>query len=182
MEILMHSIIKRIVTIVGITFSCLVWSEEAPKNPNVVTYGDWGMQCTEEAKLHICQAVQVLWLEQDKKKQRVLTLQLIPKDEEQKVLQLSFPLGVDLRPGIVIAVDDGSEQKFSYATCNNQSCFSLILMTEEQLSMFKKGNILKIGFRTFGSDKTVVLEASLKGFTKANVEVKKTLIKEPSIM
>jgi invasion protein IalB len=170
----MRTMIKSIITIIGIIFSCFVLSKESPKNPNVVTYGDWGLQCTKEAKLDICQAVQVLWLEQDKKKQRVLTLQLIPKDEEQKVLQLSFPLGVDLRPGIVIAVDDGSEQKFSYATCNNQSCFSLILMTEEQLSMFKKGNILKIGFRTFGSDKTVVLEASLNGFTKANAEVKKS--------
>jgi invasion protein IalB len=173
MEILMRSIIKRIVTIVGITFSSLVWSEEAPKNPNVVTYGDWGVQCTEEAKLHICQAVQVLWLEQDEKKQRVLTLQLLPRNDEQKVLQLSFPLGVDLRPGIVVAVDDGNQQKYPYTTCVNQSCSSLILMTGEQLSMFKKGNVLKVGFKTFESDKTVVLEASLKGFTKASAEVKK---------
>lgn len=169
----MRTMIKSILTTIGITFSCLVWSEEGPKNPNVVTYGDWGVQCTEEAKLHTCQAVQEIWLEQDEKKQRVLTLQLIPRNEEQKVLQLSFPLGVDLRPGIVIAVDNGNEQKFSYATCNNQSCLSLILMSEKELSMFKRGNVLKVGFMTFGSDKTIVLEASLKGFSKANNEVKK---------
>jgi invasion protein IalB len=178
----MRIMIKSIITIIGIIFSCLVWSEEIPKNPNVVTYGDWGLQCTEEAKLHICQAVQVIWLEQDEKKHQVLTLQLLPRNEEQKVLQLSFPLGVDLRPGIVIAVDDGNEQKYPYTTCANQSCLSLILMTGEQLSMFKKGNVLKVGFKTFESDKTVVLEVSLKGFTKANAEVKKTLIKEPSII
>ena len=169
----MRSMIKRIVTIIGIIFSCLVWSEESPKNANVATYGDWGLQCTEEERLHICQAVQIIWLEQGEKKQRVLTLQLIPKNEEQKILQLSFPLGVDLRPGIVIAVDNGSEQKFSFATCTNQSCLSLILMSEKELSMFKRGNVLKVGFRTFGSDKTIVLEASLKGFTKADAEVKK---------
>jgi invasion protein IalB len=169
----MHSMFKKIVAIAGMTVSCIAWSEETPKTPEVVTYGDWGVQCIEEAKVNICQAVQILWLEQGEQKQRVLTLQLIPGADEQKVLQLSFPLGVDLRPGIVMAADNGSEQRFPYATCSNQNCVSLILMTKELVSMFQKGNLLKVGFRPFGSDKTVVLEASLKGFTKANSEVKR---------
>lgn len=169
----MHSMINRIVAIISVAFSCLAWSEESPQQSSVVTYGDWGVQCTDQANVRICQAIQVLWLEQDGQKQRVLTLQLIPGDENQKILQLSFPLGVDLRPGIVIAVDAGSEQKFPYATCSNQHCLSLILMTKETLTAFKKGNALKVGFRPFGSEKTVVLDASLKGFTQANVEVKR---------
>ncbi|MBR9866209.1 MAG: invasion associated locus B family protein [Oceanospirillales bacterium] len=169
----MHTMINRIVVILSIFFSCFAWSEESTQQPSVVTHGDWGVQCADQADVRICQAIQVLWLEQDGQKQRVLTLQLIPGAENQKILQLSFPLGVDLRPGIVIAVDGGSEQKFPYATCSNQNCLSLILMTTEKLADFQKGNVLKVGFRPFGSEKTVVLEASLKGFTKANDEVKR---------
>lgn len=158
--------IKKVIAVLSFTLSCSTWAEERPTITEN-TYGDWGVQCNVQEGVNVCQALQVLWLEQNEEKKRLLTLQLVPSSDEKIVLQLSFPLGVDLRPGFVLAVDDNSEATFSYAMCANQNCMAFIIMDDDKLSAFKKGNVLKVGFRPFGSDKTVVLEASLKGFTKA---------------
>ncbi|WP_187424865.1 invasion associated locus B family protein [Marinomonas sp. IMCC 4694] len=167
------TIMKMMCFMLGIAVSGLAISNETAENASTA-YGDWGVQCGQKQNdtVEVCQATQMLWLEQDDKKQKLLTLLLMPSNDDGKILQLGLPLGVDLRPGIVIAVDDGKEESFDYALCSNLDCSSFVLMTQERLSAFEKGNVLKIGFRPFGSQQTVVLEASLKGFTKASNRVK----------
>ena len=78
-----------------------------------------------------------------------------------------LPLGVDLRSGMVLRVDNYEEIKAPYLRCTNAGCDVQVELTAELVAQLKKGLKLQVGFRPFGSSKTVVIDASLKGFTRA---------------
>lgn len=130
-------------------------------------FGDWRVECKQQQ----CQASQQLFVGENDKRSRVLAASLM-KVQEQRVLQLVFPLGVDLRPGIVIRIDDSQEQHFSFTTCVSDGCVALLPLNSELYAGMKAGKVMKAGFRPFTSEQTLVAELSLSGFTKASDKVR----------
>lgn len=128
--------------------------------------GDWNLICENDK----CQAVQQLFVTTEEARSRVLSASVV-QIQTQKVLQLVLPLGLDLRPGIVVRVDESEEQHFPVTTCINDGCVVLMSLTDALYGSLKAGNKMKVGFRPFNSEQTLVVEASLKGFTKASSRV-----------
>lgn len=152
----------------GIAFPfCLLSIVFASFSVQADTFGDWRIQCEEQR----CQAQQQLFVGEGEQRSRVLSASVM-KLQDQLVMQLVFPLGVDLRPGIATRIDEAQEQQFAFSTCVKDGCVVLLPLNEGFLSGLKAGNTLKAGFRPFGSDQTLVVELSLKGFTKASSNVR----------
>ncbi len=131
------------------------------------TIGDWQVGCRGEQ----CQALQQLFTGEGEKRSRILSASL-SKIKDQLVLQLVLPLGVDLRPGIVIRIDESEEQRLGYTTCVADGCVVLTPLNDTLYAGMKAGKTMKVGFRPFNSEQTLVVEVSLSGFTKASSKVR----------
>ncbi|WP_339776468.1 invasion associated locus B family protein [uncultured Thalassospira sp.] len=141
----------------------------------------WKKECDDKNPGR-CQIGQQVFLQKDVegKKQTVgrilaVTVQkaVNPKTKaEVAILTMQLPLGVDLRPGIVIKVDQGPEMKVIYGKCTNAGCDAALVMSDELLASMKAGAELLVGFRAWGNEQTQVIKASLTGFTAALGSIK----------
>ena len=68
---------------------------------------------------------------------------------------------------MVLRVDNHEEIKAPYLRCTNAGCEVQVELTAELVAQLKGGLKLRVGIRPFGSLKTVVIDASLEGFTRA---------------
>ena len=82
-------------------------------------------------------------------------------------LSVQMPMGVDLRPGAVLKVDQGADIPIQYLRCTEAGCDASIQLQPPLLQALKAGNELFVGFRAWGSEETTVLSASLIGFSSA---------------
>lgn len=130
-------------------------------------YKDWTQVCLSEAEVSRCEAIQVLNVTQDEQTRPLLraTLSRVP---DGRFLEIALPLGMDLRAGLVIQIDEGDEQRFAYSTCVAQGCAAVLAVDEALLSALRAGNRARLGFRLFGTVETQVVELSLSGFTAAS--------------
>lgn len=137
----------------------------------------WKRICQDETKKESCRIEQQLYLNKnvDGKKQtvgRVLSLAVlylaVPQaTQRQPYMSILMPLGVDLRVGSKIKVDKGQEISLRFLQCTKAGCAASVALDEKLLAAMKAGNVLRVAFRPWGSKETAVLNASLKGFTKA---------------
>ena len=82
-------------------------------------------------------------------------------------LSVQMPMGVDLRPGAVLKVDQGADIPIQYLRCTEAGCDASIQLQPALLQALQAGKELFVGFRAWGSEETTVLSASLIGFSKA---------------
>ena len=134
----------------------------------------WEVICADANDAETCRMQQTLFLDQtvEGQQKRVgqllsLTVLYVGEIARRPLLMMKLPLGGDLRPGMVLRVDNYEEIKAPYLRCTNAGCDVQVELTAELVAQLKKGLKLQVGFRPFGSSKTVVINASLKGFTRA---------------
>lgn len=134
----------------------------------------WAVVCADTNDVQTCRMEQTLFLDQtvDGEQKRLgrllgLTVLYVGKEARRPLLVMRLPLGVDLRPGMVLKIDGHEEIKAPYLRCTNAGCDVQVELTAELIAQLKGGLKLRVGFRPFGSSKTVAVDASLKGFTKA---------------
>ena len=155
------------------SFNLLAAEETKQPEPKVqpqiqqTQFQDWVLLCSQQAEKKECRLVQSLSVKQDDKTQRLLQATLV-KQGEQRLLEILTPLGVDLRPGLLIQVDENPVGTTPYLTCNGAGCFSVINMDDASWSQFRAGKIAKIAFKGVGQPENTVLQLSLKGFTAAS--------------
>lgn len=137
-------------------------------------YQDWSVLCNKQAKAEICQMQQVMMINQNNRQVRMLQTTLTQTPDKKVVMELLFPLGVDLRAGIAMQVDDQPEIRAGFVTCLEAGCIAVVEMNEELMQQFKKGNKAKVGFRGLGQKDNAVLELSLKGFSAASAQLQNT--------
>lgn len=87
-------------------------------------------------------------------------------------LSVQMPMGVDLRPGAVLKVDNGKDIPVRYLRCTPSGCDASLRLDSGLLDALKAGNDLFVGFRPWGSARTTVVKASLTGFSKAYSSLK----------
>ena len=129
-------------------------------------YQDWLLVCAEQQDKKQCQMMQTLSVEQGEQSQRVLQA-IVTRNGEQRLLEISVPLGVDLRPGLLIQIDEGEVGSTPYLTCNANGCAAVIALDNKVWRTLRDGNNLKVGVRGLGQPENTVLQLSLKGFTAA---------------
>lgn len=166
----------------AITFTAMVMfhagtaqAQEAPASPPT-----WRLVCADENDASTCSMNQELFLQQtvDGQLQTVgrllnLTIVYLNTDEERvPFMSLQMPLGVDLRPGAVMRVDEESETALEFLRCTEAGCDSSARVTPELLAQLRAGSMLRVGFRPWGSEQVTAVEASLIGFTAAFAELR----------
>jgi invasion protein IalB len=138
-------------------------------------YQDWSVLCNKNGKAEICQMQQGIMLNQNERKVRLLQTTVTLSPDKKVLMELMFPLGVDLRSGILMQVDDNPEIRAGFVTCIEAGCIVVLELNDALLQQFKKGNKAKVGFRGMGQKDNAVLELSLKGFSAASAQLKNTL-------
>ena len=147
--------------------SSLVFAQE----PRVTEYQDWVGVCVDIQGQERCGIQQTLNMESDQGNARLMRASVNLMDN-QLVMQLLLPLGIDLRAGIVMQIDEGEEFGAGFLTCVQEGCLVAFPLDETRLAAMRAGSVTKIGFRPFNTNETLVLEMSLMGFTRASQSVK----------
>lgn len=135
----------------------------------------WQLRCADTNDASTCTMNQELFLQQtvDGERQtvgRLLNLTVVYLNaggERVPFMSLQMPLGVDLRPGAVMRVDEESETPLEFLRCTEAGCDASARVTPELLAQLRAGNVLRVGFRPWGSEQVTAVEASLIGFTAA---------------
>lgn len=131
------------------------------------THQDWVSVCQTVEGVERCHMAQTLEMETEQGRNRLLEA-TIGRVAGANVLQLVLPLGVDLRPGIVMRIDEGKEFTAPYLMCMQGGCTVAIQLDDSLLQAMRAGLKGYVGFRPFNSEQTLVLEMSLRGFTRAS--------------
>lgn len=140
----------------------------------------WRLQCSDTNDASTCSMNQELFLQQtvDGELQTVgrllnLTIVYLNAGEERvPFMSLQMPLGVDLRPGGVMRVDEESETSLEFLRCTEAGCDASARVTPDLLAQLRSGSVLRVGFRPWGSEQVTAVEASLIGFTAAFAQLR----------
>lgn len=144
-------------------------AEDAPQVEEE-RFRDWTRVCVTQAEQTRCEAVQVLSVEREGES-RPLMRATLTRAGEQRILELALPLGMDLRAGLVMQIDEAEEFTFGFTTCLPQGCAAVLPVSADLLNTLKAGASAKVGFRPFGTQQTQVAEISLSGFTAASSDI-----------
>ena len=138
---------------------------------------NWFRACDDEGDPSTCRIVQNLFLEKDVdgEKQRLgRVLQIIvvyavnPETAQREpYISMNLPLGVDLRPGAVVRIDEAQEFQLPFLQCVNDGCAISRNIDEDLLRQLRLGTQLNVGFRAWGNESVTIIPASLIGFTRA---------------
>jgi invasion protein IalB len=135
----------------------------------------WRLRCADSNDASTCNMNQELFLQRtvDGEQQtvgRLLNLTVVYLDsggERLPFLSLQMPLGVDLRPGAVMRIDEGPETPLEFLRCTESGCDASARVTPDLLAQMRAGAVLRVGFRPWGSEQVTAVDASLMGFTAA---------------
>ena len=134
----------------------------------------WAVVCADADNAETCWMEQIRYVDrtvegQQKRLGKLLsiTVRYVGEEARRPLLEMKLPLGLDLRPGMVLRVDNHAEVKAPYLRCTNAGCEVQVELTAELLAQLKNGLKLQVGARPFGSSKLMVVQASLNGFTRA---------------
>lgn len=141
------------------------------QTPEITQYQDWVGICTEVQGQQRCEIQQTLDMENEQGSMRLLSA-TVNKLEDQLIMQLLLPLGLDLRPGIAMQIDEAEEFTAPYLTCVQEGCLVAVLLDDARVSAMRAGQVARVGFRPFDTDQTLVVEMSLMGFTRASQSLK----------
>ena len=133
-------------------------------------FGDWILRCESpgDGKSEICYLHQTLNYSKGNVSGMLLDIKIGALGEGKDLFALiMLPLGVNFQSGAIIGADAGESTSLTIQTCTKEGCRSTAKISNDLLWGFRKGNILKVGFVPFGGKQTVVVEASLKGFSAA---------------
>jgi len=109
-----------------------------------VAYTPWTKVCTkDQAKpdsKEACMTIREVWLDTG---QFVAAAVLIePKGEPKKVLRVTLPLGMMLKAGTRVTIDQGQPLQDQYVACLPNGCFADFEVTAEFIASLKKGKTL----------------------------------------
>lgn len=155
----------------SLLLTMLLSSAAFAQTPQTTEYQDWIGICAEVQGQERCEIQQVLNMENEQGNTQLLRA-TISKMDNQFIMQLLLPLGLDVRPGVVMQIDEGEEFGMPFLTCVQEGCLVAVPLDESRLAAMRAGTAVKVGFRPFNTDQTLVLEISLMGFTRASQTVK----------
>ncbi len=134
------------------------------------TFEKWGLICN-KANAKDCRAVQTQNYDNAATKGRLLQA-VVSVERDRTFLILTLPFGVDLRGGLVARIDENEEVKSVFMTCLPDGCQSIIELDAKLLSQFVSGKLMKVGFRPWGGENTLVVDVPLEGAKEAVAALK----------
>jgi invasion protein IalB len=137
-------------------------------------FQDWVVRCGQPAEgaPSACEMVQQRLDEQG---QTVLAIAVgkVPNTNDPGML-IILPLGIWLRPGVVLQVDGGEEVPVPVERCERRGCQVELLLEANVLTLLKAGTEANVLFQIYdenGEPRVVGVPFSLLGFTAALNEI-----------
>ncbi|MEL7256184.1 MAG: invasion associated locus B family protein [Pseudomonadota bacterium] len=142
--------------------------EEDPSYVKEV-YDDWQLQCfRSDAEEDPCQMYQLLREEAGNPVAEFSIFKLPGDNAVVAGATIVVPLGTLLPAGLQMYVDSGAAKAYNYSFCSIIGCFARIGFTQDDIDAFKAGETVFIVIAPAQApEETVLIEASLKGFTAA---------------
>jgi len=169
-----RKIIKMRTLIAALTIAAVstAWSIAAPAAAAAEPqkFGDWFLRCEArgEGQGELCYLHQTLNYSKDKVSGILLDIKIGALGEGKELYTIiMLPLGLSFQSGVIMQADGGETTPLTIQTCTNDGCRSVSPVSNELLWGLRQGEQLKVGFVPFGGTQTVVVEASLTGFTAA---------------
>jgi len=137
-------------------------------------FDDWVVACAtpKDAPKKLCQAVQTLSNKENGK--RVMQIMVgYPEAGAEPVAIFVLPLGYLLQAGGRFELDGKEVGVLGAERCVQTGCIVPLKLDKDMLAKFKAGTSGKIVV-TIAKDRTMDLPVSLKGFTSALIELKKS--------
>ena len=139
----------------------------APAAPQAgQTFGDWAVECerAQDGKEKCFLSQSQLLKESNARLLKASIGHLGPKGEPMLVLLL--PLGVDLRAGIALKVDDRPQVPVVFQHCVADGCIGALLLDPPTLAVLRGAKRIQIGMMPYASAQTVTVEVSPKGISR----------------
>lgn len=150
------------------------WSKQCNENDNSCMIAITSQIISKDKKEKQTLATAYLQIGSSKKKIMDLineedqTYKLSEKNQNVPLLFVNLPLNTDLRKAPIVQSDKNSFGNLTFLHCNvNVGCKSMVVVTKDVITSFKKGKTLSIIIGIFGSEQSVKIDFPLKGFSKA---------------
>ncbi|MCC6598615.1 MAG: invasion associated locus B family protein [Alphaproteobacteria bacterium] len=129
-------------------------------------FGNWGSRCdTVEGKPPYCEAFQRLSVKETR--QRFMEFAVgFPAGAVSATGVVVLPLGVLVKAGGALKVDEKEPRRFSINTCLPAGCVARITLDETLLSEMKSGKLMAVTFAN-AEGKPMTVNLPLDGFDKA---------------
>ncbi|WP_063465792.1 invasion associated locus B family protein [Ectothiorhodospira sp. BSL-9] len=166
--------IHRLALVSGLAAMALLmlpWGASA-NEPTRTTHQDWQSVCLEVEGTERCQIQQTLEMDGAEGRGPAMQVNIRDMRDGTRIIEVLLPLGLDLRAGIVMQVDDGDEYNAPFLTCFEQGCLTARTLDPELEEAMRAGTNMRVGFRPFNSEQILVADVSLMGFTAASREIK----------
>lgn len=163
---------RALIAVLAIAAMSAAWSIGAPvaAAAEPEKFGDWILRCESPGvdKREICYLHQTLNYSKGDVSGVLLDIKIGALGEGRDLFALiMLPLGVSFQAGAIIGADASDPTSLTIQTCTKEGCRSIAKLSNDLLWGFRKGKLLKVGFIPFGGKQTVVVEASLIGFSAA---------------
>ncbi len=138
----------------------------ADKKPEAETaFGDWQVECemATDGKPR-CFLTQTQLLKENNARLLKMSVGYIgPKGEP--VLVAVLPLGIDLRAGVMMKLDEGGDVPLILQQCVQDGCVASKVLDAKGLAAFAKARTLRLGVLPYAGTQSVAMTVSLKGIS-----------------
>ncbi len=148
--------------------------EDAEKGVETKKFDDWVVACAtpKDSPKKLCQAVQTLSNKENGK--RVMQIMVgYPDEGAEPIAIFVLPLGYLLQAGSKFELDGKEIRVLAAERCIQTGCIVPLPLDKEMLAKFKGGTAGRIEV-TIAKDRTMDLPVSLKGFSAALAELRKS--------
>ncbi|MGM0553120.1 MAG: invasion associated locus B family protein [Pseudomonadota bacterium] len=140
---------------------------QTQEEPETTQFEDWELICFDAQGGERCQMQQTLQID-DPEVDGLYVQASLHRDGDRHVLEILLPLGVELRPGILLQIDDGEEFRGEFIACVQQGCAAAREIGPERLQELRGGRNLSVAFRALHMEQPLAFDLSLMGFTDAS--------------
>jgi len=133
------------------------------------TFGDWTVACgadPDQADRNVCQLFQDIQAQREgvDDPQTLLRVRIgYDPDQQIAAVILQMPLGLLLREGVLMQVDDTDALRLGVQTCTPQGCRAVMPLDATKEAQFRAGNLLKVRVATINGQ-AITMGVSLVGF------------------
>jgi invasion protein IalB len=139
-----------------------------------VQFGDWYLRCLALPNALPCDIVQSLQQKDTHAQVLAVSIAYSPKEGKQPI-QISVPLGIDLRRGVDVVVGSVTAKHVHVSRCELSGCIIEAVLGEDVLSAMGTNDKAKLVVSS-GEGADTTLEFSLKGFKDAEAALRKETV------
>ncbi len=131
------------------------------------THQDWQSICVDEVdKSEFCLIRQQLNVEFPDGAFTDVAV-IVSRQSEGYIIEIKLPLGVDLRSGLTLQVDQSEKINLPFTTCVTQGCIAMRVLDDAGIARFKNGSQFQAEFALVSLNEKLRIDASLLGFSRA---------------